>query len=349
MNSSESWSEAAPPATVAGCLSPEWLCEVLGQRLGPVEIERVHIKDLQETVATKVRLAIDYSSSPPDAPSNVCVKGYFGQAADGKAANAWSEAQFYAHHAPSLTLNVPRCFGTGIDPTTELPVIVMEDLVARGAQFLSAASPYSVDQAALSLDQLARLHSAQWGLDLSAAGSWHPPRRTIIRPQYVDRLRVAFRDGRGAGLPAFLRDAFQVWNSADAVVSMAQRDIPCLVHGDAHAGNVFEAADGTIGLVDWQLFQTSSWAIDVAYHLPSVLTIEDRAQNETDLLKYYLGRLVHHGVPQAPSWETAWLQYRRSLSYGYLLWVITRMVEAPIVDELVDRLGCAVAAHHRSS
>ena len=46
-----------------------------------------------------------------------------------------------------------------------------------------------------------------------------------------------------------------------------------LVHGDAHAGNIFRTDRGS-GLIDWQVLQRGTWAIDVAYHLCAVLPVD---------------------------------------------------------------------------
>ena len=50
-----------------------------------------------------------------------------------------------------------------VDPTTRHGVVITEDVVAQGATFLDSHSPYTPDQAADSLAQLANLHVATWG------------------------------------------------------------------------------------------------------------------------------------------------------------------------------------------
>jgi aminoglycoside phosphotransferase (APT) family kinase protein len=123
------------------------------------------------------------------------------------------------------------------------------------------------------------------------------------------------------------------------------KDAPsCLVHGDAHAGNLYLTADGRPGLVDWQLLNRGHWALDVAYHIGAVLTVADRERAERDLVRHYLDRLRSYGAA-APSWEEAWRDYRRALVYGYYLWSITRRVAEPITCEFATRLGLAVAAN----
>lgn len=114
----------------------------------------------------------------------------------------------------------------------------------------------------------------------------------------------------------------------------------CLVHGDAHAGNIYQDADGH-GFVDWQILQTGEWSQDIAYHLAAVLTPEDRRAHERDLLEHYRDRLKAHGGPDIPP-DEAWTRYRSGMIYGYYLWVITRKVDPAITCEFVRRLGLAV-------
>jgi aminoglycoside phosphotransferase (APT) family kinase protein len=117
-----------------------------------------------------------------------------------------------------------------------------------------------------------------------------------------------------------------------------------LVHGDAHAGNVYLRADGSVGIIDWQVVHRGSWACDVAYHIGAVLSVEDREKAERDLLAHYLDRLGAYGG-EPPPWDAAWASYQSFLVYGYFLWAMTCFVDEQITIEFVKRLGTAVAEH----
>ena len=171
------------------------------------------------------------------------------------------------------------------------------------------------------------------------------PRLASINSYITRDVLQEHLDGpRGAALPDAIKDADRLSAAVSGVVHRAAEDVSCLVHGDAHAGNVFETADGSLGLIDWQIVQRSSWALDVAYHVGAVLDVDVREKNEQQLLAHYLDRLAHHGVAP-PSWDDAWLNYRICLIYGYYLWAVTRLVDPPIINEFVTRLGSAVAYH----
>ena len=75
-----------------------------------------------------------------------------------------------------------------------------------------------------------------------------------------------------------------------------------------------------------------------------MLDIEDRRAHEGELLRHYLGELDTLGAP-APPWDEAWEQYRRSFSYGYFLWVITRISSRAVVLIHIPRLAAALTDH----
>jgi hypothetical protein len=336
------------PMELDEVLSASWLEFALaGVRKG--RISSVEVVETQTTVATKVRFRVEWSGAAEDDPAagSFCVKAGFGSLGDGhRRGGAFrTEGSFYRDLADKVPVRVPHCVYVGVDPQTAQSVIVMEDLVARGARFLSALEPYSTEQAAQTLGELAKLHAMRWdgaGLD---GFDW-------LLTGVVDRFAAAapadlqdLLDGeRGDALPADIRNAERLSRAMRQLGALSSSGPACLVHGDAHAGNLYLTAEGEPGLVDWQLLQRGHWALDVAYHLAAVLTVADRERAERDLVAHYLDRLGSHGV-KAPSWSEAWDAYRRALVYGYFLWAITRRVAEPITREFVTRLGLAVAAN----
>ncbi len=115
-------------------------------------------------------------------------------------------------------------------------------------------------------------------------------------------------------------------------------------HGDLHAGNVFVASDGSMGVIDWSLVHYGCWAVDVAYLIGSAFSPAKRPAHEGDLLNSYRAALREHGGPSLSS-EECWWAYRLGLIHGYYLWAITQGIEAPTRRENVRRLGSAVLDH----
>lgn len=334
------------PLDLEEMLDPAWLTAALSERHPGVEVASVAVTETLQTIATKVRFRVEYwGDVPASVPRAFCVKGYFHPEFRSSAGGGQVEVRFYRDLAASLPIRVPPCVYTGIDEGTGHGIVVMEDLVAAGATFLTALSPYTADQAAATLDQLARLHASHWDGHAIDDVAWLAP-RTRILTSYVtnERLQALLDDPRGDTLPPAIRSAGRARDALLALVDRASRSRSTLIHGDAHAGNLFLDAAGDPGLIDWQLAQQGSWAFDVAYHLGAVLAVEERERSERELLRHYLDRLRAYDV-DAPSDEEAWEEYRVSLAYGYYLWAMTQRVDRPIIDAFVTRLGTAVASH----
>jgi hypothetical protein len=333
------------PDDLEEVLSAQWLSAALAPRFPGIEVASTTVTETLQTMATKVRFDVAYSSAPADAPPALCVKSYFGVGEKYRATAGLGETMFYRELASTLSVRVPPCHYTGINPDTGNALILMEDLVASGNTFLTALSPYTVEQAAATLDQLAQLHARYWGAEGLESYSWLRPKLTGITSYITPEVLQEHLEGsRADRLPDAIRNANRLNSAVLRSVERSANDVACLVHGDAHAGNLYETADGLPGLVDWQVIQRSSWALDVGYHIGAVLDVELRAAAERDLLAHYLDRLAAYGV-QAPSWEDAWLNYRIALVYGYYMWAVSRLVDPVIVTEFVTRLGTAVADH----
>jgi len=332
--------EDPAPLDESVALSPEWLTHALGAPVNGVEVvERL------ETVATKVRFRVEYADERDGRVAALCVKAYFNPGMRARVAAGEPEARFYLEIAPTLPIRVPPCVYAAIDPDTGHALVLMEDLVAHGATFLTALSPYSVEQAKGTLEQLARLHAEHWDDAGLATHSFLAPRLPSFL-QYVDaeRLQSQLDGPRGDDLPRAVKDATRL---RAALLAIADRDAArpqVLVHGDTHAGNLYELADGAPGIIDWQVVQQGSWALDVAYHLGAVLDVDDRRNHERALLDHYLACLAAAGAPGPPA-DDAWFEYRAHLAYGYFMWAITQMVDPPIIVTFTRRLGLAVADH----
>ncbi len=95
-----------------------------------------------------------------------------------------------------------------------------------------------------------------------------------------------------------------------------------LLHQDLHLGNRLRDADGRMGLYDWQCVARGSWALDYSYALAGALLPQDRREWEEDLLRLYLARLTDAGV-EAPSFDAAWLAYRRQPVHAFAFGLFT--------------------------
>jgi aminoglycoside phosphotransferase (APT) family kinase protein len=113
-----------------------------------------------------------------------------------------------------------------------------------------------------------------------------------------------------------------------AVVQQHQSTLPqTVVHGDTHIGNTYRLADGTVGLVDWQLSVRGFGMHDLCYLLATSLSVEDRRNHERELIAYYSERLREGGVVDGPSLDSLWTEYRRAAVWGvYIGWLTTPVI-----------------------
>ena len=328
------------PARLADVIDPAWLTAMLARRWPGTVVQHVEVVETLVTMATKVRLALTLAEET-GAPTHLCIKGVLTDSG-AHPSSAIVETRFYSTMAASLDVRVPPCVYASLDPAAGGGVVVMEDVIAAGGRFCTALDPFTPDQAADGLGQLARLHAA------GASGSdaaWVPRflDQITLRPIMPQAALQELLDGpRGAPLPAHVRDAALLQRGLEALAAETRAVPAVLVHGDAHAGNVYRDAEGRLGLVDWQVLQQGDWGQDVAYHLAAVLTPEDRRAHERALLADYLQRVRALGGPPIDP-DAAWRRYRAAMIYGYYLWAITRKVDPPIIAEFVRRLGIAVA------
>lgn len=322
-------------------LSPEWLASVLDTGHPGVVPAATEVVERIETVATKLRFRVTYAH-PADAPPALCAKGYFHPQ---RRRGSRAEADFYRDFASDLPVRTPPCVHAAVDEDTGHALVLMHDLVAAGARFLDPLVGYGADQAAETLDQLAALHAATWDGKRPAASRMFPPRlASLAGHMTVERLQPLVDDGRAAGVAAEVRRADRLLAAMAAMDRLGTTSARCLIHGDLHAGNIYEMPGGSPGLIDWQVVQSGHWAQDIAYHLATVLPPDELARTERALLDHYLDRLGAHGI-EPPDRDHAWWMYRAHLPYGLYLWSMTRAVDRPIIEHLTGRLGQAVARH----
>jgi hypothetical protein len=332
------------PTTLDAVLDREWLTEVLDDVADDERVVEVEAVDSSKTLATKVRLraTVERADGSHDTRA-YCVKAHL----DGTpGADLLSEAHFYAELAPRLDVRAPRAYYAALDEPAQQAMIIMDDVVANGGTFLSAHTPYSLDTTRDTLGQLARLHATTWGCEKVADLGWLTPRITGMADFYpADLLQSLLDDGRGPDIAPELRSAT---NLQEAMRRTGAHEVTCVIHADPHSGNSYLDAARRACWLDWQITQRGNWSTDVAYHLATVLDVETRRAYEAELLRHYLQELESQLAPMgatAPSWDEAWEQYALGFSYGYFLWVITRISSRAVVLIHIPRLAAALTDH----
>ena len=331
------------PTNLAEVVDPGWLTTMLSARWPDAKVRGVTVVETLVTQATKVRLSLEVDGGDPGLPANICIKGILTRTQVPSTASV-VETLFYRDCASLLPVRVPRCIHAGLNSAGDNGVIVMQDVIEAGATFLSALTPFTPEETRQSLEQLALLHVQGWQGQPLFDRPWVPHfldsiSRTPIMP--INRLQAMLDGPKGKALPPSVKDAARLQRGLEALAAQVRAQPACLVHGDAHAGNIYRDASG-YGLVDWQILQKGEWAQDVAYHIAAVLSPEDRRGHERALLDHYRQRLQALGGPALAA-DAAWTRYRAAMVYGFFLWTITQKVEPAITNEFTRRLGWATA------
>ena len=254
-----------------------------------------------------------------------------------------AEVGFYTelqHRVPVVT---PRCFAAR--HTRWGFIVVLEDLVEAGATLRSATDTLSGDEAAALLGALADMHRQWWGRTGSHPWLARNPRRELVLGALLSPslCRLGLRRV-GAAVPEALHKPIKRYARNRRVAHAAMSaGLATLIHNDCHPGNQFVATDGRPGLFDWQLCRAGPWARDVGYLLATSLDSETRRSTEENLLAGYLERLG----PEAPTFDEAWLAYRRNIAYAVEAMLVTAAVGVMMPKAtslaLVERTAVAAA------
>jgi hypothetical protein len=335
------------PDSLDEVLSPEWMTGALSQKFPGIEVTKVTQGELIQRVATNQRFVIECAGGVPDGlPIHLCLKGYWGDYGEQYRYVSATETFFYRDIASTTGIRTLRSVATVFDQEKRHGVVITEDVAEQGAVFLDSLSPYSVEQVAESLRELAKLHAATWCSPVYKDLAWLAPHidQYLLR-RGIPEISANFDGPIGAGVPEDVRHAQLLVDSFAALARFTATDSPwCLMHGDCHVGNVFLDPLGRPSFTDWQMIQRGPWYLDVGYHIGSTLDPADRRANEDDLLRVYLDELSAQGV-ERPLFDEA--RERLSLGFieGFFLWGITQKVDPPITTRLLTRLGTAVSDH----
>lgn len=296
-----------------------------------VQVCSVAVQDATDGSASRMRLTVDYvAGADHGLPTAMFLKRNLPRF-NFPAEMYSTEVRIYRDVLPGLAIEKPEVYAVDAADDDITFTILMEDLGARpGARLGIVTEPTTPDEVDGVLATLACLHANWWGGPrLDAEASWltpassNPPMRfwSEIGPRLSRKHRSR---GHRAGMADPARwPEDRIWTAFAALIAALDTGPHTLLHGDVHAGNVFYVDGNRGGLLDWQLSLRGNWSLDVAYILSTALTSDQRATHERDLLRGYLDRLKALGVPDAPTFDDAWLRYRQSALYGIAMWLIT--------------------------
>jgi aminoglycoside/choline kinase family phosphotransferase len=263
------------------------------------------------------------------------------------------EVSFYRDVARTVDIRTPRCHFADIDLATGEFVLVLEDLApsVQGDQLAGC----SVDQAALAMEELAKLHAPRWNDPALARVEWLNRNATAEAYAFSEVVLPQL-------LPGFLeRYATRLDPEHVPLAEVLMRNIGRFVrhrpgpravqHGDYRLDNMLfgtSAGGYPLAVVDWQTVVWGAPAFDASYFLGAGLDVTARRAHERELLRIYHDGLQARGV-SGYGWENCWTDYRRYAFGGFLMAIGASMmvVQTARGDEMfltmIRRHGAQIA------
>lgn len=305
-------------------ITPSWMTAALAGHFPGATVDGVTVALRDDGTNRRARLALRYSAG--SGPATV-----FAKAVDPDHAElvALTSGQYHEPRLFSsgveLPLDHPAVYAALIDEPASNFLMIMEDVVARGADPRDSTRPMTIDQVANGVRGLARMHSRFWGDRLAANQSlgWLEPFVAFEGLEYAPLHIAHERLGDTVSAEVLALSGTELFVDIWArYIGTLTRSPQTLLHGDPHIGNTYVLPDDDVGFLDWQMARRGNWSLDVGYFLQGALTIEDRRRAERDLLEEYRGALTL-SRDELPSADEVWLRYRASVAHGLAIWMAT--------------------------
>lgn len=319
---------------VAEDVTAQWLSDALALGYPGTRVEQLDVNEILWGTGTKMMVTATYNDAGKahGLPPALCIKAGLAEHRELVKFCYQTEARFFAELAPRLTLGLPKILYAVAN--ADQGMVVMEDLRPAGAHICRVQQPLTRDQAASFLDDMAALHARWWdspALEDDGELGWlmrHDPLpdeawgdfgRGQLQPEtWAHYMGLP----RSLGIPAACRDREKVHAALLELRRFGDQGPHCVIHGDAHLGNMYLTREHRPGFLDWQTTRRGHWAHDVTYFYISALDPLDRRAWERDLVAGYLAALGRYGVPNPPSEEEAWRAIRAHIVYGLFYWMV---------------------------
>ena len=275
-------------------ITPAWMTDAIRGHHPDAVVDGIEVVLRDDGTNRRARLALTYSAGT--GPATVFAKAVDPAHAELVALTSglYHEPRLFSSGVV-LPLDHPIVYTAIIDEARSDFLMIMEDVVARGADPRDSTRPLTIDQAASGVRGLARLHSAFWGERTTAnpALNWLEPFVAFAGLEYAP-LEIAHErmgDSVPAEIPAMTGTELfvDIWARYIGTLTEAPQT---LLHGDPHIGNTYVLPDDTVGFLDWQMARRGNFSLDLGYFLQGALTIEDRRKGERDLVEEYRNALT---------------------------------------------------------
>ncbi|MCV7154413.1 ecdysteroid 22-kinase family protein [Mycolicibacterium pyrenivorans] len=307
-------------------LTTDWLSVVLGGAVAGFTFERIGTGQMSECY----RISLTYVDGDATGPESVVLKVAATDSSSRQTGLALGlyerEVRFYTDIAPGLSGPVAPCHHAAYDPETGAFDLLLGDAApaAVGDELRGA----TVDEAALAVAQLGRVHGTLLG-DVALAGAEWLNRESPLNQALVAQLWAGFSDRYGETIaPAHrvvcerLVAAFDAHLAAEASADRVHG----LIHGDYRLDNMLfgrPGADRPLTVVDWQTVTWGPAFTDLAYFLGCALPAETRRDHYDALLRAYHQAL---GEQTPIDLDTVRDGVRRQSFFGVMMAIVSSML-----------------------
>jgi hypothetical protein len=322
-----------------------WLSTVLGGEVAAIESSR--IGDGLVGMNLRVRLL----DADPGLPRSVVVKlpspDPTSRATGIGLRNYEREVRFYTGLAATVDIRVPHCHHGEWDPESGDFALVLEDM--SGSEQGDQLTGCTVARAAVTVEELARLHGPRWDDPALHDLDWLSRRSG---PDDGAQLQMLWSMVVGGFLhtfgPRLDAAALDLLDRFGQVVGewVGGIDGPLAVtHGDFRLDNLLYGVDASapaVTAVDWQTPGHGAPIGDLSYFLGAGLQVPDRRAHERDLVERYGAALAAYGVAVTSDW--LWEQYRRMAFAGVIMAVVASQIVGS--SERSEAMFLAMAERH---
>lgn len=308
-------------------VTPEWLTSVLRHAGQEGTVEAFEAKSIGTgQIGENVRFSLQGSGVPASVVGKFASSDPTSKQTGMDLQNYIREVFFYETLSSTLDIQTPDVLFAKANNDNHDFVIVMEDLAPgeQGDQLQGC----TVDQAALALEQLAKMQGPRWGdkelnhyplltnnLTAENSGGTQALYQTL-EPGFLERYQSRLNT-----------DQTKMCKQAGALLQHYNRlyqGPPVLIHIDYRLDNMMFGGPYPLAVVDWQSIALGCPLQDASYFLGTSLAPELRIKEEQQLLKHYLGVLRSYRVDL--SFNECFRYYRNYAPAGLIMAVIASML-----------------------
>ena len=200
-----------------GAARPQWLTAALGLRFPGVARRGRHSGAGRGTAVDQTRFRIECDGESRPGSRRRSAPRATSPSSDGRSRTSARPRPASTATSPPSGVHTLRSVYADVNPETRHGVVITEDVIEAGGTFLDALSPYSPDQVAASLEELARF-TRRRGPTSVAGRPWLAPRRgaPYFEMRGVKEIRKNFEGPPGRDVPDDVRSPSACSTRSDA-------------------------------------------------------------------------------------------------------------------------------------